>query len=64
MSGTLQIRAVPPHKCKEVLCTVRLDAVIEALVTLLSASIEEMGQKKAVLERKLAVMFVLKEMGL
>lgn len=64
MIKTLQISAVPPRKCREVPCTARLSNVVTALIAQLKADIKEMEREKADLERKLAVILVLKEMGL
>jgi len=60
----LRVMAVPQHKSREVPCLVRPENVAKALADLLEAEIEELERKKAGLERQLAVLKTLKEMGL
>lgn len=64
MRKTLQVGARPLNHYREEPCTIRRDVLLKALIDQIEAEIEDMTRKKADLERRLAVLNVLKEMGL
>lgn len=64
MNRTLQVRARPLNHFREEPCTIRRDVLLKALIDQIEAEVEDLTRKKTDLERRLAVLNVLKEMGL